>query len=130
MNRFFAYALRKAAIAAGKPTRLLMILTQLTAKLKDVNWKQASFASAAEKFAVLGRLIKAYALGNYRDVELKTILYIIAALIYFINPIDLIPDMLPMTGFTDDFGVLLWVYNAVGSEINKFLTWEKSQVIV
>jgi uncharacterized membrane protein YkvA (DUF1232 family) len=98
--------------------------------LKDGNWKQANLASAAEKFAVLGRLIKAYATGQYRNVEWKTILYIIAALIYFINPIDLIPDMLPVTGFTDDFGVLLWVYNAVGSEINKFLTWEKSQVIV
>jgi uncharacterized membrane protein YkvA (DUF1232 family) len=130
MNRFFAFALRKAALAAGKPTRLLLILSQLTVKLKDVNWKQASFASAAEKFGVMGRLIRAYATGQYREVEWKTVLYIIAALIYFINPIDLIPDMLPMTGFTDDFGVLLWVYNAVGSEIKKFLSWEKSQVTV
>jgi uncharacterized membrane protein YkvA (DUF1232 family) len=96
--------------------------------LKDVNWKHVQVSSAAEKFSVLGRLIKAYALGHYRQVEWKTILYVLAALIYFINPIDLIPDMLPITGFSDDLGVLLWVYNSVSSEIDKFLTWEKSQV--
>jgi uncharacterized membrane protein YkvA (DUF1232 family) len=129
MNRFFAYALRKAALTAGKPGRLLFLLSQMALKLKDVNLKGANFSSAAEKFAVLGRLIKAYALGQYRDVEWKTILFILGAIIYFINPIDLLPDMLPVTGFTDDFGVLLWVYNSVSGEINKFLTWEKSQVI-
>jgi uncharacterized membrane protein YkvA (DUF1232 family) len=128
MNRFFAYALRKASLTAGKPGRLLFLLSQLAVKLKDVNWKHVQLSSAAEKFAVLGRLIKAYALGNYRQVEWKTILYILAALIYFINPIDLIPDMLPITGFSDDLGVLLWVYNSLSSEIDKFLTWEKSQV--
>lgn len=128
MNRFFSYALRKATLIAGKRGRLLLLLSQLAGKLKDVNWKQVNATSAREKFAVLGRLTKAYALGQYREVEWKTILLIIAAIIYFINPIDLLPDMLPITGFTDDIGVLLWVYNSVSGEIQKFLAWEKSHV--
>ena len=128
MNRFFAFALRKAASSAGKPSRLLLLISQLGLKLKEVNWKNVSVTSAREKFAVLGRLIKAYALGHYRDIPWKTILLILAAVIYFVNPIDLLPDMLPVTGLTDDFGVLLWVYNTVSTEIDKFLVWEKSQV--
>ena len=35
---------------------------------------------------------------------------LIGALIYFINPLDLIPDFTPIVGFTDDFGILMLVY--------------------
>lgn len=128
MNRFFNSALRNAAMAAGKPSRLLALLSSLTSKLRGTNWRNVSTASAKEKFFVLGRLIKAYALGQYKDVPWKTMLLIIAAIIYFVNPLDLIPDLIPLTGLTDDFAVLLWVYNSVSNEIGKFLTWEKTQV--
>jgi len=128
MNKFFNSALRNAAMAAGRPSRLLSLLASLTSKLRGTNWRNVNAASAKEKFFVLGRLIKAYALGQYKDVPWKTILLIVAAIIYFVNPLDLVPDIIPLTGLTDDFAVLLWVYNSVSNEIDKFLTWEKTQV--
>jgi uncharacterized membrane protein YkvA (DUF1232 family) len=128
MNRFFKYAMRRAVATAGKPGRLLLLITRLTAKLREVNWKNVNAASVKDKFSILGRLIRAYALGRYRDVPWKTFVIILAAVIYFLNPIDLLPDLIPLTGLTDDFGVLLWVYGSVITEIDKFLTWEKSQV--
>lgn len=127
-NNFFLVALRKAASMAGKPGRLMLLLSRLSLKLKEVNWKNVNAATAKEKFYVLGRLIKAYALGQYREIPWKTILIIIAAVIYFVNPIDLVPDLIPIAGLTDDFGILLYVYNAVSKEVNKFLEWEQSQV--
>lgn len=36
---------------------------------------------------------------------------VIGALIYFINPIDVIPDITPFLGFTDDLGIVYMVYN-------------------
>jgi uncharacterized membrane protein YkvA (DUF1232 family) len=128
MNKFFNSALRYASTVAGRPGRLLSILPKLALKLKQTNWKNVNAVSAKEKFFVLGRLIKAYATGQYREVPWKTILLIVAAVIYFINPLDLVPDIIPLTGLTDDFAVLLWVYNSVSDEIEKFLTWEKTQV--
>lgn len=128
MNQFFNSALRYASSVAGRPGRLLAILPKLALKLKETNWKNVNAASAREKFFVLGRLIKAYATGQYREVPWKTILLIVAAVIYFINPLDLVPDIIPLTGLTDDFAVLLWVYNSVSNEIEKFLTWEKTHV--
>lgn len=127
-NQFFDLALRRAAMLAGKRARVLLLLTQLANKLKTVNWKEVRFQTAKEQFMILGRLVRAYALGQYRAVPWKTVLKITAALIYFISPIDLLPDLLPITGLTDDFGVLLWVYNSVSGEIEKFLTWEKSRL--
>jgi len=128
MNKFFNSALLKAASAIGRPSRLLSLLPKLALKLRETNWNRVNAASAREKFFVLGRLTKAYALGHYREVPWKTVLLIAAAIIYFLNPLDLVPDLMPITGLTDDFGVLLWVYNSVSTEIEKFLTWEKEQV--
>ena len=80
-----------------------------------------------EKFFTVGRMARAYAKGHYREVPWRAMLILLAAVIYFLNPFDLVPDLIPVVGLTDDFAVLLWVYNAVGSEINKFLLWEESK---
>ena len=128
MNNFFNAALRHAATALGRPSRLLALLPKLAMKLKGANWKNVNATAAKEKFFVLGRLIKAYALGEYREVPWKTILLIVAAVIYFVNPLDLVPDIIPLTGLTDDFAVLIWVYNSVSNEIEKFLEWENNKV--
>ncbi len=127
-NRFFDLALRRAAMLAGKRARILLLLTQLATKLKTVNWKEVRLQTAKEQFLILGRLVRAYALGQYRSIPWKTVLKVTAAIIYFISPIDLLPDLLPITGLTDDMGVLLWVYSSVNGEIEKFLTWEKSRL--
>jgi uncharacterized membrane protein YkvA (DUF1232 family) len=126
-NLFFNVALNKAARMAGKPGRLLLLVSQLAMKLRGVNLKDvdAGVAHTKEKFFVLGRLIKAYANGSYRAIPWKTMLVVVAAVIYFINPIDLIPDLLPVIGLTDDVGVLVWVYSSLNTEIDKFLTWEQ-----
>ena len=128
MNRFFNAALRNAASAIGQRSRLLSLLSRLALKLKDTNWKNVNAVGAREKLFVLGRLIKAYALGQYREVPWKTILLIVAAVIYFVNPLDLVPDIIPLTGLTDDFAVLLWVYNSVSNEIERFIEWEKTRL--
>ena len=127
-NRFFALALKKAASLVGKRTRVMLLLAQLANKLRMVNWKDVKLSDAKYKFSVLGRLMRAYAQGEYQGIALRNVLLILAAIIYFVSPIDLLPDFLPITGLTDDLGVLLWVYNTVNTEIDKFLTWEKTRL--
>lgn len=126
-NKFFDIALKSAARLAGKKGRIALLVGRLTYKIGTVNWKNVNGENVKGKFLLLGRLVKAYATGKYRDVPWKSVLIILAAIIYFINPIDFIPDVVPVLGFSDDFGVLLWVYNSVSKEVDKFLTWEKSQ---
>jgi uncharacterized membrane protein YkvA (DUF1232 family) len=42
---------------------------------------------------------------------------VVAALIYFISPIDAIPDFTPFFGFLDDLGVIVAAVKFLGSEI-------------
>lgn len=71
-------------------------------------------------------LLAAWSKGQYRDVPWTSLLSIGAALIYFINPIDVIPDFL-FGGFIDDIGVLTWVSTHVADDVRKFRQWKQKQ---
>ena len=45
---------------------------------------------------------------------------VVGALVYFIMPIDSIPDLAPLIGYLDDLGVITAVIKYLGSELNQF----------
>lgn len=45
---------------------------------------------------------------------------VIAGLLYFILPLDAIPDFIPIAGFLDDIGVVTALVNYLGKELEKF----------
>jgi uncharacterized membrane protein YkvA (DUF1232 family) len=67
--------------------------------------------------------VKSYALGDYRGVSNRNIIFSVAALIYLVSPLDLIPDFLAV-GWADDVSLLMWVYSNFKSEMEAFLVWE------
>jgi uncharacterized membrane protein YkvA (DUF1232 family) len=127
-NAFFDLAMKRAGGMLGKRQRLLLLLSKLGMKLKTVEWNQVQQDGVREKFYAVARLFKAYVQGRYTDIPWKSLLLITASIIYFVNPFDLIPDVLFGIGFTDDFAILLMVYNSVQQELEKFMTWERSQI--
>jgi len=129
-NVFYDRALNSASRLSGNAGRITLLVARLTKKMTHVNWNKVSVANAKEKLNIFSRMASAYATGKYRSVPWQTVMTMLAAIIYFLNPLDLIPDFIPLMGLTDDFGVLLWVYNSISGEIDKFLTWEKSTVVV
>jgi len=62
-------------------------------------------------------LLAAYFCAFDRDTPRRVQLILIAALAYFILPFDLIPDMLPVIGFTDDAAVLATAIRLVATHI-------------
>ena len=129
-NRFFQSALHKASRILGKPGRLVLLLIALVRKLNRTDFTKSDAAHVKEKFFTLGRLVRAYAQGEYREIPWKSLVLIVAAILYFINPIDILPDLMPLVGLTDDFAVLFLVYRSIGNDIEKFLEWEKSKTII
>lgn len=111
---------------AGKPGRVLKLLAELAVRMYRTDWKKLKAEDIKAKFNVLGRLSKDFVTGQYREIPWKALLSALAALIYFLNPLDLIPDWLGPLGLTDDFAVLTWVYASLGEELQKFLDWEKT----
>jgi uncharacterized membrane protein YkvA (DUF1232 family) len=57
----------------------------------------------------------------------KTI--VIGALGYFIFPVDIIPDFVPVVGFTDDFAVMILALGAVSLHIKDEHIEEANNII-
>lgn len=61
---------------------------------------------------------------NYKDYNGKSLLYIVAAMIYLVSPIDVIPDFILGVGLTDDVAVILFVLREVSLELDKYKEWK------
>jgi uncharacterized membrane protein YkvA (DUF1232 family) len=75
----------------------------------------------------MGTLIKAYVVGDYRQIELGSLVKIIAAFVYFISPIDIIPDFLPFIGLSDDVALLVFIFKSIDDELVKFDKWQNKK---
>ena len=75
----------------------------------------------------LRRMVKAWATGAYREMPWRVITMGTAALIYFVNPFDSIPDMIPLLGFLDDAAMISFVVASIKGELTRFLQWEESR---
>jgi len=86
---------------------------------EDSLWKKLKgFAGKAGIKVVYLALLLYYMLVD-EAVDLKSKLTIAAALGYFIFPLDLLPDLLPIIGFTDDLSVLMFALTVVKGKINE-----------
>ncbi len=72
---------------------------------------------------VLVSMVRNYVKKEYVDVPIGTIVAILSALIYFVSPIDLIPDMIPVLGLTDDAAVIALCWKMVGSDVRDYMKW-------
>lgn len=124
-NKFFNAAKNKARKLVKNKGRLQQLVKKASLKARDLNLKHLHTGQIKERLAVMFRMIKAYAQGNYREVKVENIIILVAAVIYFVSPIDLLPDFIPITGLVDDFTILVWVYSRMKEEIDNFLLWEQ-----
>ena len=80
---------------------------------------------------MLKAMLKDYLSGKYKFSS-RTIIYIVAGLLYFISPVDLIPDFLLGFGFVDDAAVLAMVIKRIKTELDKYKelnTFDEVEVI-
>ncbi len=73
-------------------------------------------------------LLKDYYYGNYRSIPYKSIASIVTALLYLINPIDIIPDAIPIIGQIDDALVLGFCLKMIESDLEKYRLWQRKAI--
>lgn len=70
------------------------------------------------------RLLVAWTRRSYRQVSGGSLALLVAALIYFVTPVDLIPDPLGTIGFVDDVAVVKTAVETMRAELDRFRAWE------
>ena len=106
--------IKKAAKYAYNPKRLKALVLQLGIYLS----KKGS-ASLKEQTKLLYSYLKDVATGKYKDYHPSSLIFMIAATIYLISPVDFIPDVLPL-GLVDDMAIIIWVMNVSTDELKRY----------
>ena len=131
-NDVAASAIFKKFLAAAEgyikqPTRLKTLLVDAYTKARDKKEIGTLAHEAWETLQSLFRLIKMSASGEYTGVPGTTIAAAVAVLIYFLSPIDLIPDFIPVIGLLDDMALVAWFSTSIKHELDKFHEWESAK---
>lgn len=95
--------------------------------VRKINKKLRNIPFVGEYFSdvpTLCLMVIDYAKGNYKEVPLATMVGIVVALVYFLSPVDLIPDAIPGLGQLDDAAVVLFAVNAAHNDIADYKEWK------
>ena len=125
-NKFFQKAKKRAASIVNDHDKLNQVLDSTKEKLDEIHLEDTKIYRLGERLRVIARMIKATVKGQYKEVPWKTIMMFVAGMIYFIMPLDLLPDFIPVTGFIDDFTVIMLISGAFKQDIDDFLLWEET----
>ncbi len=103
-----------------------------TQRLTDAAEKKAGLskgriASMFGSVKALVRMVRAWVSGRYRVVPWKSVVMAVGGLLYFVFPIDIFPDFIPLIGFFDDAAVLAYIVGVIRDDLDAFILWEQKQ---
>ena len=119
------FAKREARLAADKKA-LAAVLAELRAR-RDGN--AGPLAKLGDDLKTLLRLLDATVSGRYPALPQGVMTAVGAALLYWLMPLDLIPDPILALGFIDDAAILGWVLKRLSDDLVAFRSWEKAQAL-
>lgn len=114
---------QRALRLVQNPEKLGKLVQEADAKAQA---HQSRLGAFWDELKTLLRLLRAYLNGSYRDVPWKTLLSAAGAVLYFLNPLDLIADFIYAFGFVDDALVVGLVLASIRRDLEKFNAWEQS----
>jgi uncharacterized membrane protein YkvA (DUF1232 family) len=122
----FRRATSDAGDYAGDPKRLRKLVEDAVGKINTI--PRGPFGETWPYLLAMVRVIRDYLRGEYRDMAPPKLLIIIAAIIYFVSPFDVIPDWIPVLGHIDDAFVVSLALKSIRADLDTFMAWETARI--
>ena len=106
------------------PEKSKRLLDDAMKKAKSKEKPSGPLADLWENLKMVFRLLQAYFNKQYTSIPWGSIVLVVGAVIYFVSPIDLMPDWFPLAGFVDDAALLTFVLAQIRNDLKKFAQWE------
>ncbi len=116
--------LRLAAAYLTNPAKMRMLVDQVS---KYVSKK--GLQDVKSELNELVNFVKNVVKGEYKGYSKSNMLLAVAALIYVVSPLDIVPDLLVGLGFLDDVAIVAWAINKLGEEIEKYKQWSAASKV-
>lgn len=82
--------------------------------------KKNGLKSVSEHLTLMTNYVKDVASGRYKGYNKTHLTLIVAAILYVVSPLDIIPDFLIVAGLVDDAAIIAWVFNEMSKELSKY----------
>lgn len=95
--------------------------------VRKINSKLVNIPYVGEYFAdvpTLCLMVSDYVKGAYKQVPFAAVVGIVVALVYFLTPVDMVPDSIPGVGHMDDAAVVLFAVKAAHNDIADYKKWK------
>jgi uncharacterized membrane protein YkvA (DUF1232 family) len=123
-SSFFTRLKNKAVEYLKDSERLKRLVDNATRK--SASLRGGPLRDVLEPLKALFRLLRAYVKGEYTETPWQSLILIVATVLYFLIPLDLLPDIVLGLGYVDDAALIVWTINAIKSDLDAFLRWESS----
>jgi uncharacterized membrane protein YkvA (DUF1232 family) len=111
------------------PEKAHQLLSAADAKANAKEKSRGQLSNVWEYLRAMLRLLRSYLHREYNTIPWKSIVFIVAAIIYFVAIVDLLPDFIPGIGYIDDAGVIAFVISQVKIDLDKYIQWETKNEI-
>ncbi|OJV61645.1 MAG: hypothetical protein BGO41_09380 [Clostridiales bacterium 38-18] len=124
--------MKKFKESESEASEVLKDPEQASKKLQDAfvkleGMKDGPITVMFEDIKLMIDIIKDYINGSYKQVPQHSIIAIFGGLIYFLSPIDVIPDFIPGVGYIDDAFVIALVLKQVHEDLQNYKIWKQNQ---
>lgn len=92
--------------------------------LKSSELDKKKFSRLLNQLKLTLNLIRDFRNKSYTEIPWRSIAMISASVLYFVNPFDIVPDLLPVFGFTDDALLFAAVFKSIQSDLEKYCSWK------
>lgn len=118
---------KKAEHIAANRQKITVLLNKVRVKLQQIG-EIPSVKESKAHIEIIVRMVKAHVNKEYRGISNRTLGLLVLGLLYFVLPVDFVPDFIPLVGYVDDVTVVLAIFKSVGNDIEKFLEWERTKI--
>ncbi len=99
----------------------------LEAAREKAEKRKGPLHEAWEKIQLFFSVFDDWIKGKYRVIPFRSIAMITVGIVYFVMPIDLIPDAILGLGFGDDAAVIAFVIKQISNDLEDYKVWKEKQ---
>lgn len=102
-------------------------IAKVNQRAQDIENKLPNLKKVFGQAMIMLSMVKDYWKGAYREIPYWAISAVSLALLYVLNPADVIPDVIVGVGYLDDATVVAFCLKLVQRELERYEEWQAAQ---
>ncbi|WP_395744461.1 YkvA family protein [Prosthecobacter sp.] len=102
-------------------------IAKVNQRAQEIESKLPKLKKVFEQTKIMLSMVKDYWAGAYREIPYWAISAVSLALLYVLNPADVLPDVIIGVGYLDDATVVAFCLKLVQRELERYQEWQTTR---